>query len=376
VSEGNKSFLPKISGEFYVIVPPVARQEELVILLFETKNDHIAGFLFWTDSLAYLAAGIGTPPFFNFKYNIGIYRNEPDSLQGDEVLAIRVQLNPALTDKSVFVRLEDKHLLEKDIRRTSWIYGVAITLLLGGMLLGVFLIIRDISREKRLSRLRSEFVSNVTHELKTPLTSIYMFAESMLLGRVKTRSEQKEYLGIILKETDRLKRLINNILDFSKKEKGKLVYNFMDVNISELIRSALYELDYWISEKHFKLLTSIEDAVVSYVDPDALKQAVLNLLSNAMKYSREEKEISVNLYRKESSVFIEIIDKGIGIPEDKRERIFDKFYRIEDDNDPENTGTGLGLTVVKEIVDAHGASVELESEPGRGSKFTIILNSE
>lgn len=375
VSEDNKAFRPRIAGEYYVIVPPITTEEEMVIIAYETSAEHFAGFLLWTDSLAIHAADIKTPYNYSFLYDIRILDNI-DTLRAGDALSGRAQLNTSLTNKSVVVRLEDKKLLEKDIRRTSWIYGIAITLLLGGMLLGVILISRDISREKRLARMRSEFVSNVTHELKTPLTSIYMFAESMLLGRIKTKSDQKEYLGIILKETERLKRLINNILNFSKKETGKLVYNFIDVNLSDLLRSALHEQDYWIREKQFQLHTSIEDNIITHADPDALKQAVLNLLSNAIKYSHQTKIITVKLYKKGSSIYIEVIDKGIGIPKDKLQRIFDKFYRIEDDDAAENTGTGLGLTVVNEILDAHNAKIEVDSEPGRGTKFTIILNSE
>jgi len=244
------------------------------------------------------------------------------------------------------------------------------------MILGVFLIIKDIYREKYLSQLRSEFVSNVTHELKTPLTSIYMFAESILLDRVKTKSDQKEYLGIILKETERLKRLINNILDFSKREKGKLVYNFVEVNISELLKSAINDLDYWIIEKKFKVTTKIENDIIGYADPDALKQAIINLLTNAIKYSHQRKKIFVRLWENEKMIYIEVEDRGIGIPEDQLDQIFDKFYRIESKDGLESTGTGLGLTVVKDILEAHKAKILVESKIGHGSKFTIVLNSE
>ncbi len=202
-----------------------------------------------------------------------------------------------------------------------------------------------------------------------------MFAESILLGRVKTKSEQKEYLGIILKETERLKRLINNILDFSKREKGKLVYNFIEVNISELIDSAINNLDYWMIAKKFIVTTKIEEDIIAHADPDAIKQAIINLLSNAIKYSHDRKEIYVKLWKTEKLIYIEVEDKGIGIPEDQIDHIFDKFYRVENNNVAENSGAGLGLTVVKDIVEAHNGKILVESRIDQGSKFTIILNS-
>ncbi len=183
------------------------------------------------------------------------------------------------------VGLQDEKLIDTFVKKRRWTYGIALILLLGAMFMGILLILRDISRESHLSQLRSDFVSNVTHELKTPLTSIHLFAESVLLDRVQTVSGQKEYLQIILKETERLKRMINNILDFSKREKGKIGYKFEKVNVTELIFSALKDLNYWLVENDFTVHTELEDDVKVSADHDALKQVIINLLDNAIKYA-------------------------------------------------------------------------------------------
>ncbi|MCK4853650.1 MAG: hypothetical protein KAT31_05300, partial [Bacteroidales bacterium] len=285
------------------------------------------------------------------------------------------EISPYFPGHQILIKLKNESLIDEFIKRRSWIYGIALTLLLGGMILGVLLILRDISREEHLAQLRSDFISNVTHELKTPLTSVQLFTESIILNRVKSEADIKEYLRIILKETESLKRMINNILDFSKKEKGKQEYNFEKINVTALVNMAMHDLDYWLVEKKFSLETQIEDNVTAAADPDALKQAIINLLSNAIKFSRNRKEIFVGLRKEAETIMIEIADKGIGIPDDQMDLIFDDFYRIGQKNAEDISGTGLGLTMVKEIVEAHHGKILVESKLNEGSKFTIILNS-
>ena len=351
------------------------RSKEAVIMVYLSDNELVSGFVIKLDSLENYSIKVDIPSTFRFEYDVEIIEAQLNQLPPEGELIIVSKWNLAGPEKSFRVKLKNEDLVQAHIRRTSWIYGVAIVLLIGGMILGVFLIIRDIQREKYLSQLRSEFVSNVTHELKTPLTSIHMFAESILLGRVRTKSDQQEYLGIILKETDRLKRLINNILDFSKREKGKLAYHFVDVNISGLVRSAVNDLNYWTTEKKFKVTTKIEEDIRGHADQDALKQAIINLLSNAIKYSDKRKEIDVRCRQNDGLIFIEVEDQGIGIAKDKIDHIFDKFYRIESRNAAEKTGTGLGLTVVKDIVEAHKGEIRVVSKIDHGSTFTIVLNA-
>jgi signal transduction histidine kinase len=376
ISKGRRARAIPAMDSYYFIPGTQEREDELIIIHADPDSSLISGFTISLDSLMHYSILVDKPPEFRYEYEATVVYDNIDLTTSEEGLITVSKWSPIAPDNSYRIKLKDENLLAAQISRTSWIYGIAIVLLIGGMILGVFLIIKDIQRERYLSQLRSDFVSNVTHELKTPLTSIYMFAESILLGRVKTESDQKEYLGIILKETERLKRLINNILDFSKREKGKLVYHFVEVNISDLIRSAVADLEYWTEEKQFKVSTKIEEDLSGEGDPDALKQAIINLLSNAIKYSRDRKEIDVRLWQDEDLIYIEVEDKGVGIPEDKLDQIFDKFYRIENTDAPENTGTGLGLTVVKDILEAHNAKILVESKIDQGSKFTIVLNAK
>ncbi len=376
VLEGKRGNSIPLMENYYYLSGTSDQSNEAVIIKYEPDLNFITGFTVNLERLSHFSINVDIPSTYRFDYEIEIINAKinPTPPAGD--LITISELSPLIPDNSLLIKLKNENLVKSYITRTSWTYGIAIILLLGGMILGVLLIIKDIYREKQLSQLRSDFVSNVTHDLKTPLTSIYMFAESILLGRVKTKSEQKEYLGIILKETERLKRLINNILDFSKREKGKLVYNFIEVNISELIDSAINNLDYWMIAKKFIVTTKIEEDIIAHADPDAIKQAIINLLSNAIKYSHDRKEIYVKLWKTEKLIYIEVEDKGIGIPEDQIDHIFDKFYRVENNNVAENSGAGLGLTVVKDIVEAHNGKILVESRIDQGSKFTIILNAE
>ena len=309
-----------------------------------------------------------------FEYNINLANKKESNLQNNE-LGFLLEISSFYPDQMVWIRLKDINLINTYVKRRSWIYGIALVLLLGAMMFGVLLILRGIRREKHLNRLRSDFVSNVTHELKTPLTSIHLFTESILLNRVKTSNDKKEYLNIILKETERLKRMINNILDFSKIERKKLTYNLEKVNVSELVSSALNEMDYWLVEKKFTLKTQIEENISATADADAIKQAIINLLSNSIKFSRNYKEIFVTLRRENEEVIIEVADKGIGIPENQKDLIFNQFYRVEQKKGEEITGAGLGLTVVKEIIEGHNGKILVESKLNEGSKFIIKINS-
>ena len=288
-------------------------------------------------------------------------------------LSYSSQLNPYFPDQFIHINIDNENLINDLIKRRSWIYGIASVLLLLAMFLGVVLILRDIAREKRLAALRSDFISNVTHELKTPLTSIRMYAESLIMKRVKAESGQTKYLSIIVNESERLSRMISNILEFSKMEKARQEYHPVETNLSEILRTAISDMNYWLEKKGFNIVTEIEDDIIVTVDPEKFYQVYSNLLSNAIKYSGDSKKIYVRLYKNSGSVITEVEDEGIGIEKDKQTRIFEAFYRVENHGAGNITGTGLGLTVVKEIVEAHQGKIELESEIGKGSKFSVIL---
>ncbi|QIA09354.1 sensor histidine kinase [Draconibacterium halophilum] len=368
IREGREN-LSNVNNDFEVINSFAGNHQKL--LLVNTNLNRKVGFLINGTQLFESILNTNLQANLEFDYNLEI-QNGYNSNTGTQNLIYSSQLSPYFPGQMIQVKLNDENLIKDLIKRRSWIYGIAAALLMLAMLLGVVLILRDISREKRLAGLRSDFISNVTHELKTPLTSIYMYTESLSLGRIKSSNVQKEYFSIILNESERLKRMINNILEFSKMEKGKSNYQFVKSNLSECIRATVSELDYWLENENFDVSTELDNSIVAEIDKEKMKQALSNLISNAIKYSTDSKKISVRLYKNTKVNVIEIEDEGIGIAEDKLSQIFEKFYRV--DQKENISGTGLGLTVVKEIIEAHNGKICVSSKLGKGTKFSINLN--
>jgi signal transduction histidine kinase len=228
-----------------------------------------------------------------------------------------------------------------------------------------------------MADLRSQFVSSVSHELKTPLTAIRMFAETLRLGRAKDPATQMEYLDTIVNESERLTRLLNNVLDFSKIEQGKRIYHPAPASLAEIVRTAARAMEYPLKQQGFALDVRIDESLPQiHVDRDSIEQAVLNLLSNAMKYSGESRTIGLSVRREDDYALIQVIDKGVGIDPKDQTRIFEKFYRVPTRENQSLPGTGLGLALVAHIAKAHDGSVRVESAPGEGSTFSILLPLE
>lgn len=360
-----------VSNDFKVLSSFTESKQDFFLINTDFTNP--AGFLIDQKKLLDKLVKSELQNGFEFEYHIE-FPNGYHSNSSEKNLAYSEPLNPYLPGCLILMQPVDENLVTDLIQRRSWIYGIATVLLLVAMVLGVVLIVRDIAREKRLALLQSNFISNVTHELKTPITSISMFAETILLKRVKKESDKEEYLSIILKESERLKRMINNILEFSKLEKGKTEYNFVESNLAFVMRSALQELSYWFEKERFEVVSELDDKIVAVVDPEKMKQVFENLLNNAIKYSAQNKKVTTRLYQNTKAIHIEIEDKGIGIPENELAQIFEKFYRIN--HKDSISGTGLGLTVVKEIVEAHDGTIDVTSKVGKGSKFSIIVNQQ
>ena len=247
----------------------------------------------------------------------------------------------------------------------------ALSLLMIG---GIFLTYRNISKEMNLARLKSDFVANVSHELRTPLALIRLYAETLELGRLNSKEKYHEYYRIIREESERLSALINNILDFSRIEAGRKEYEFKETNLSDLVRSTLDSYRFQIEQNGFAFEENISrDIPPVNVDREAIARSLLNLVNNALKYSKDKKYIGVNLYRANGSVKLEVCDHGIGISPTEQEKIFEKFYRCGDPLVHNIKGSGLGLSLVRHIARAHGGDVQVESAPEKGSKFTIEL---
>ncbi len=253
-------------------------------------------------------------------------------------------------------------------------YLSALLLVLSVTAFSAWLLNRDVQRERRLAALRSQFVSSVSHELRTPISTIRTCAELLDMGRVRDERQASEYLKTIAGESARLSRLVAGVLDFSRMEQGERTYHFRPVSLEEALESAARELEYLLAQGGFQLRIAV-DAAVSLVraDPEAIEQAVVNLLVNAMKYSGERREIELSLNRDGDHAVIRVRDYGIGIAPEEQARIFDRFHRAPLADGRVVPGTGLGLTIVAQIVKAHRGRVTVESQPGNGSTFSIFL---
>ena len=256
--------------------------------------------------------------------------------------------------------------------RNTWIL-VGVLALAGLIGVGVFLMYRDITREVVVAKLRSDFVSNVSHELRTPLTSIRMYAETLFMKRYHNEEQVQTYLETIMQESQRLSRMVGNILDFSRMESGRKTYTFELCDPREIVQTVVDEFDPILKEQGFVLTVEVEPEVHQvYVDCEALETALANLLSNAVKYSRERKAIRLSVWVQEKAVVFEVADRGVGVPAHEQKAIFEKFHRASNAGETA-TGTGLGLALVKGVMDAHNGSVSYAAREGGGSVFRLFV---
>jgi signal transduction histidine kinase len=250
-----------------------------------------------------------------------------------------------------------------------------VTVLVAAIGIGSWLIVRDLNRQLTLARQKTDFVSNVSHELKTPLTSIRMFAELLAEGRINEPAKQRNYLGIITAEAARLTRLINNVLDFARLERGEKKYNFADCDFAALARETAETFRPHLEAAGFKFDVSLPDSPLPVkADRDAVAQVMVNLLSNAEKYSNGTKEVRLELAQNGSpSAELRVLDRGPGVPRECEEKIFEQFFRVNDSLTNAVPGTGLGLTLARQIARAHGGEVSYSAREDGGSCFTFHL---
>jgi signal transduction histidine kinase len=242
------------------------------------------------------------------------------------------------------------------------------------MALGVFLVAGAAAREVRVAELKSNFVASVSHDLKTPLALIQLFAETLELGRVRTPDRAQEYYRIINVEAKKLTRLIENILDFSRMEAGLRPYRMEPADLRESLTKVLARMETQFTQGNFAVATSIEPHLPRVMaDEGAAEQAIENLLANAMKYSGDSKTITVAARKADGHIVVSVTDHGIGISRREQARIFRKFYRVQRDLGGGPQGTGLGLAIVDHTMRGHGGFVRVESEPDRGSTFSLYF---
>jgi two-component system phosphate regulon sensor histidine kinase PhoR len=251
---------------------------------------------------------------------------------------------------------------------------VALDLLL---LAGAWFLFRAFARELELTRMKSDFVSTVSHELRTPLALIRMYAETLDMGRIKDEAKKKEYLGTIVRETERLSRLVNNILNFARIEAGRKQYRMAQVDLNAAVGSVLSSYEDHLRERGFEPQVALAaDLPLIQADEEALSEAIINVMDNAVKYSGDSRYLRVATGRDGTAVFVEVEDRGVGIAPQHHRKIFDTFYRVSDGLMHGTKGSGLGLALVRHIMDAHGGSVGLTSSPGAGSTFRLSFPIE
>ncbi|MBE3125120.1 MAG: HAMP domain-containing histidine kinase, partial [Acidobacteria bacterium] len=259
-----------------------------------------------------------------------------------------------------------------DLRRNFYFWTILTLIVV--LAFGAFLIARTIAHEMEVLKIKSDFVSSVSHEFKTPLTSIKALMERLVDGKVRDQGKMDQYFSIIAQDTDKLTRLVNNLLDFSKIEEGKKEYVFSDTDIVRIATEQVqsFKREQLMNGPDIRLEIAGEIPTLR-ADADALSRALANLLSNALKFTPPGKAIRVGIGSDGGNVLLEVEDEGIGIHPDELGRVFEKFFQGRNALDQSVKGTGLGLTLVKHIVEAHGGKILVESRLGRGSKFSMVF---
>ncbi|MDT0700144.1 two-component system histidine kinase PnpS [Staphylococcus chromogenes] len=237
---------------------------------------------------------------------------------------------------------------------------------------GMVIVLHDITQLKKLENLRRDFVANVSHELKTPITSIKGFTETLLDGAKNDEASLDMFLNIMLKESNRIKSLVDDLLDLSKIEQNTELDKH-SIRLSKVAHHALEMIQPLAQDKNIELIDEINDNVNAMADESKMSQVIVNLLSNAVNYSPPDKTITIRVYNKERCKVIEVIDQGIGIAKEETYRIFERFYRVDKARSRDSGGTGLGLSITKHIVEGYQGTIEVESELGKGSIFRVQL---
>jgi two-component system, OmpR family, phosphate regulon sensor histidine kinase PhoR len=241
-----------------------------------------------------------------------------------------------------------------------------------GKLRGIVLVFHDITELKKLEQVRKDFVANVSHELKTPITSLKGFAETLLDGAGENEEFRNKFLTIILNESDRLQDLIQDLLDLSKSEQG-FHLDIQPVNLKSLVQETVEILLPKAEKKNIDLSLTVAGSPMMDGDPPRLKQIIINLVSNSLTYTPANGSVKVNVEEKNEHVKLTIKDTGIGIKESEIPRIFERFYRVDKARSRNSGGTGLGLAIVKHLVEAHHGTINVQSKLGEGSEFIILF---
>jgi signal transduction histidine kinase len=260
------------------------------------------------------------------------------------------------------------------VRRQVMLFTGALGVLVAVIVAGIVATWRLMRRETEMARLKSDFVANVSHDLKTPLSVIRMFGETLEMGRVTDEGRRQEYYRVITREGERLSRLIDNVLDFSRIEGGRQTYEMTPTAVEPLIRATLEAFAYPLAQQGFKLEVRVAPELPDVMmDADAVGQALANLIDNAIKYSGDDRALTIDARVVDQRLVVTVSDRGVGIARGEQARIFEKFYRVGRSDTQGRRGSGVGLALVRHVAEAHGGDVTVESAPGEGSRFSLRL---
>lgn len=239
---------------------------------------------------------------------------------------------------------------------------------------GIVMVLQDITERQKLDNMRREFVANVSHELKTPLTSIKSYTETLLAGALDDRELSEDFLKVVDSEADRMTRLVRDLLQLSSIEYKQIKWNKRSSDLLKIIENSILKISMTAKNKKqsLRFITS-EESFIACLDSDRIEQVILNILSNAIKYTPDYGKIEVVLEKIDQNVSIKIIDNGIGIPKEDIPRLFERFYRVDKARSRELGGTGLGLSIARQIIEAHGGTINVNSSEGEGTEVVIIL---
>ncbi|MFD1206939.1 two-component system histidine kinase PnpS [Sporosarcina contaminans] len=306
----------------------------------------------------------------------GVFENTfgytKDELIGKPFKDIGLPTNIEKIIEDVFLTEEAQEKQVKHGQTFLSVYGAPV---IGkhGNWLGIIVVLHDITELIRLEEVRKDFVANVSHELRTPITSIKGFTETLLDGAMAEQNVLKEFLEIIQKESNRLQLLVDDLLELSGIEREGFDLHISKVTVAEVIQDAINIVSGKLIRKDMSIEMNDFSQITFEVDRDRLIQVMVNLLSNAINYSKEHTTIRINITESDREVIIEVKDEGIGIKQDELPRLFERFYRVDRARSRESGGTGLGLAIVKHLIEAHGGHVAVESEIGVGTSFFIVL---
>ncbi len=274
------------------------------------------------------------------------------------------------------IGIQPKGATIKDVAKKRAYNNILFLLLIDVFLLiGAWFFYRNIKREINLAKIKSDFVSNVSHEIRTPLSLISMYAETLKMNRITEEDKKGKYYNIIYREAQRLSGIVNNILNFSRIESGKRQFTFDLIDINDVLNDVMTNYSYRLESKGFTAKVELcDDLPMIKGDSEAINEAITNLLDNAIKYSKEIKQIEIYTKKVKDSIHIGIKDFGIGIPTKEQKHIFDKFYRVTKGALALHAkGSGLGLSIVNHVMQVHKGKVTVESEESVGSTFTLVF---